>query len=163
MDKKYYYRAIKIPESDKCNCGLLEPKFTDVEATDEKGYLKFWAPIVNEPPIFPRQTEKVLCFSETPGGAIVGAVTGEEGFNKGRYIICKTKNPEAPDVDLSKELVGDFFALKEVRFKRPVKTECITEIRIDDKTIEEIASNYEEGFVSPNLLKVIDKINKQIQ
>ena len=130
-------------------------------------WVKYWAPIVNEAPIFFRSTEKVLCFSKTPGGAVIGSVTSEEGFTGGGRCICETT--DEPTIDISDELVGDFSVLEEVRFHRPVETKLTGRFMVDKKLLNEIEEAYGhgeewEGFPdTERLTRVRDGISKQIK
>ena len=166
IDPKYY-RAIPVPEDYPCECGLLEPHLTDVEKVkcrDSFCQLVYWAPLVQAPPFFARSTEKVLCFSKTPGGAVIGSVTGEYEFEGGKRCICETT--DKPDVDISHELVGDFEVLEEVRFHKPVNTKVTGEFVVNDKTLREIEACYEEPFdVKPNIEKLEEiktRINQKL-
>jgi len=159
-----YYRAFRTPE---CECGLLIPKETDVEKVETRGdyaFVKCWQPIINEPPIFFRSTEKVLCFSKTAGGAVIGAVTGETGFTGGKLCICETI--EKPDIDISDELVGDFPVLEEVRFHRPVKTKVTSEFTVDAKLLKKITDAYHPEFSEfpdvDRLIKIRKEINRSL-
>lgn len=161
-----YYRAVRIP-AGRCKCGILIPRGTDVEKveiiSDNLAEVKYWQPIVNEPPIFFRSTEKVLCFSKTPGGAVIGAVTGEIAFTGGRFCICETT--EQPDIDISHVVVGDFSVLEEVRYRRPVDTRFVGESTVDDRLLKEIANAYETKSGFPDVDRLVDireKINREI-
>lgn len=168
MDEQKYYRAIqKI--ADICKCDTLIPKWTEVEETKEvNGHaIKFWAPMVSEPPIFWRSEEKVLCFSKTPGGAVIGAITGEREFRKGTFCICETT--DKPDVDISHEIIGDFSILEEVRFHKPVETKLKGCFVVGENLKTEIEKAYgigEEwaGFPNTdNLLKIRNRINSVLE
>jgi len=143
-----YYRAIPSPKG-VCNCGLLIPRLTEVEEVIKvDGYeVKKDYPLVNEPPIYWRSAEKVLCFSKSPGGAIIGSVTGERGFKGGNRAVCLTA--EVPDIDISHDLSGDFPILQEVRFRRPVHTECIGEFYVTDELLHEIERAYNTPLKQP--------------
>lgn len=157
-----YYRAIQA--DGPCECGVLLPQWTDVEKTKKVNgdVVSYWAPLVNEPPVFWRSTEKVLCFSKTPGGAIIGAVTGEIGFRKGIFCVCETT--DNTDVDISDATVGDFSILEEVRFHKPVETKVTGTFVVNDKLLDKIGKAYgTEPFLNINaLLKIRDAINKQV-
>lgn len=151
MPKKYF-RAIHLSPGEPCNCGMLTPYKTDVEKVEKiNGYqLKYWMPEVNEPPIFSRSTEKVLCFSESPGGAVLGATTGEYEFAGGRMCVCETT--EKPDIDLSDEMVGDFEIVREVRYRKPVETDVTGPFTVNEKLLNRTTDAYQwtpdrEGFV----------------
>jgi len=162
-----YYRAV-FPENGKCECGLLTPHQTDVERVkvyeDGLAEVVYWSPLVNEPPVFYRSTEKVLCFSKTPGGAIIGSVTGERAFIGGDRCICETHGK--PDIDISHVTVGDFEVLEEVRFKRPVKTKALGMFSVDQKMLKEIEAAYDTEYGFPNipkLLKIRRTINRKLR
>ena len=143
-----YYRAFPAPKG-KCVCGVLKPELTSVEKTRKvNGHevVKYY-PVVNEPPIYWRSDEKVLCFSKTPGGAVIGSVTGERGFKGGNRCVCVTE--EQPDIDISHEMTGDFPVLEEVRFKRPVKTEVVGEFEVTDKLLKQIEHAYNTPIKTP--------------
>lgn len=122
-----------------CSSGLLKPQLTDVEKVKD-GHVVAWWPLQNEPPIYKRSFEKVLCFAKTPGGAIIGSVTGESGFKGGARCILGTA--EQPDVDLSDEMHGDFAALGEVRYHRPVPTKVFGTFKVDAKLLKRIGKAY---------------------
>lgn len=148
MQQKYYRAFPSI--KGKCTCGSLEPHKTDVErvrAVNGHEVVKEYFGMVNEPPIYWRSTETVLCFSKTPGGAVIGSVTGEQGFKGGNRCICSTT--EEPEVDISDEPSGDFPVLEEVRFKRPVKTEVVGEFEVTDKLLKQIGHAYEAPMKCP--------------
>lgn len=136
--KTNYYRATPTKEGE-CKCGLLTPKLTEVEKVKD-GHVVAWWPLANEPPIYKRSIEKVSCFAKTPGGAVIGSATGESGFKGGERCICKTT--EKPDVDLSEEMHGDFAALQEVRYYRPVHAEAVGTFNIDKKLVKKIGKAY---------------------
>lgn len=162
-----YYRAFR--SDGKCQCGLLNPHLTDVEKVEKvNGHaVKYWSPLMNEPPIFFRSTEHVLCFSKEIGGAVIGSVTGEHGFSGGHFCICMTT--DKPDVDISDEEVGDFPVLEEVRFHKPVHTVLVGEFTVDKKLLQKIERAYGheqewEGFVDTlTLTRLRNKITKTVK
>ena len=134
---KPYYRAIHTKDG-ACDCGLLTPELTVVERLNEFGepiyrFGNFWA-----------SSEEVLCFSESVGGAVIGATTGEFGFRGGQYCICKTE--ETPEIDLTLEIIGDFLVLDEVRFKRPVETEKVGLFTVTPDLLAKIEKAYDCHF-----------------
>ena len=150
---------------------MLTPRETTVERVrcteGEKGLyceVVYWAPLVNEPPIFWSSTEKVLCFSKTPGGAVIGSVTGEDEFKGGRRCICVTS--DTPTIDISDELVGDFQILQEVRYRNPVNTKTFGEFTVDDALLKEIATAYQTPWGFPNLTRlkrIRSRINREVK
>lgn len=107
------------------------------ERTDTSGGLKFWYPLANCAPIFPTSNVKESCFATTIEGAMFGYFSGGSG-KAGNYYVYATN--ERPDVDLSDEMVMDFGAIEEVRYRKPVSVSLLCSIHISKKIIDRIGS-----------------------
>lgn len=142
-NKQVVEKAAKHYLKKLINClsagGLLKPQLTDVEKVKE-GHVVAWYPMADEPPVYKRSTEKVLCFAKTPGGAVIGSATGEQGFKGGGRCIVGTN--EKPDVDLSDEGHGDFSAVGEVRYYRPVPTKIVGTFKVDKTLLKRVGKAY---------------------
>lgn len=107
------------------------------ERTDTSGGLKFWYPLANCAPIFPTSNVKESCFATTIEGAMFGYFSGGSG-KSGNYYVYATD--ERPDVDLSDEMVMDFGAIEEVRYRKSVGVFLLCSIHISKKIIDRIGS-----------------------
>jgi hypothetical protein len=134
-----FFRAV-MPRDAHCTGGVIEPRMTEVEKVKGDSVIA-WYPTTDSPPIFARSQEKVLCFARSPGGAIIGSVTGENGFAGGPRCIIGTD--QKPDVDISKELVGDFGVIEEVRYHKPVQTVHVGNFTVNKDLLTRIEKAYE--------------------
>jgi len=133
--KKYYYRAMYKPTDTP---GQIVPHRTMVERVDKDGNLIVnW--IMGHPEFKPDFIE-TSAFSETPGGAIIGALSDPDGVRPGKLYIYRTT--EEPDVDLSHETAGDFLVIDEVRFNRPVDAELIDTFEATPELVAELEGAY---------------------
>jgi len=148
-----YYRAIH--KSYYKGCGILKP-YPIPHEKDKNGKLVY--NIYDNEPFFVISHEPILSFSKTIEGAVTGAITGERGFNHGTFYICKTNLK--PDVDLSNRHIGDFADIKEVRYKRPVKTTVAGKVYISPDLSEEVSKLYNKSYF-PHAVKLVKKEMKK--
>lgn len=149
-----YYRAIHDSNFSDSDKKLLQPKPTPHEM-DRDGKVVY--KIYCDEPVFARSDEPILAFSKTKEGAVTGAVTSDKGFRKGVFHIVKTK--EKPDVDLSEQQIGDFYIIKEVRYKKPIKVSYVEKVEVSPEATRKVANYYRKD--QPD--RAIETIKKEIK
>jgi len=141
----YFYRAEHAPIDGK----IIQPKKSTKEAVTDDGSLDImWLP--NGHHEYRAETSKDTSFSETIGGAILGAITGETGFNKGPFYIYKTAEKD-PEIDLRHEIIDDFAVIDEVRFERPVKVDFVGKFEVSDELLKSIKLGYKHEITKEEI------------
>ncbi len=150
----FYYRAIPV----RLDEDIVVPKKSPKEAVDDEGDLV--VDFMNNTPIYHKESSKSSCFSESIGGAVIGAMTGETGFNKGTFYIYRT-DAKKPEVDLSDYSMDDFEVIDEVRFERPVDVEYVGKINIDSEDLKYISRCYRHEITEDEVKDVVGEMKKQ--
>ena len=128
-----YYRAV---EKNMGKTVEFEPEGF-YEAIDDNGdpiwkYDTFW---VSETP--------EVAASKSVGGAVMGLYSMFMQYRKNPQIFYIYEINEKPDVDISHWDYGDFYHLKEVRYRRPVQGKYLGKVTITDDFKKRINAFYE--------------------
>lgn len=150
----YFYRAEHAPIDGE----IIRVKKSTKEAVTEEGNLDImWLP--NGHHEYRAETSKDTSFSDTIGGAVLGAITGETGFNKGPFYIYRTTEKD-PEIDLRHETVDDFIVIDEVRFERPVKVEFVGKFEVSDELLESIKLCYKHEITKEEVERFKEEMRK---